>query len=433
MGMKNFLRCLLVVICISWGYGSVAATSHVSVDTVDVCVHGAPKSMNLLQKVKGELFPMFRAGDSLSILRQGTDTLKYNVSYQIDSFQFSGDYVSSDGMVALEGYRDQYVLCEVFYTRTIQFNFGESFFRKDGEDANLRMELAGLKEGEYPQAQVKSARTWQCVARIKKSLSQVRDFAIEGDTCLADKVILNVPEPYTDMQCTWLCEEYVGVSDIYAPEVTITRKELPFLTTDVRCVIRGCDNRPVSSNIRIRSNHTPASTLTIDIEGGDCLSTAATGTVPVTVSNEVPGVRYIWIRELVPSALKRNLDNQTERFDYPIVKIEDFTVVVATYGGCTASYTSKTVHRKLDSNIGLQVTDSSPTTGAPITQFTIETVPPLPNMSLRWQIPVDFSASMIDNDKIFIYKMGALKNPTNISVVNQFCPSGSISKEITVK
>lgn len=366
----------------------------------------------------------------MSILEKGTDTLGYTVSYQIDSLQFSGDHVSVDGRVTVIGYKNQYILCKVFYTRTIQFNFGELFFQGDPEDsdsiAHWRHELFGLKENDYPQAQVKSTRSWQRVVCLKKSLNPNETFTIEsGDTCLNSTLKLWVPKQYADMQCTWSCDEprYVSISNnVHAHEIILSRRTLPFLTTEVKCTLRGCDDKEVPSFIRIRSKQTPVSELTFD----DCLSTASKS-IRVKATNVLPNVDFLWNGKPLKSIQE---DDFSQTVNYPVPGSDNFTIVLTTSGGCRPSQKSEIVHRELSDNVVLQVLDSCPTTGIP---FKIATNPQLPNMDLNWGAPNGYSVLALGNRKDIatITKPSGLGQTVKVKVQDAEC-GGSISDYVSI-
>ena len=426
--MKTFMRSILIGVCILIiGFSSRAENNQDG--AVELCV-SKQKSVDLRYYIENELFPLFREDDSISILEKGTDTLGYTVSYQIDSFQFSGGHVSADGRVTLTGYENQYILCKVFYTRTIQFNFGTLFFQRDTEDSESisywRHELFGLKENDSPPAQVKSARSWQRVVCIKKSLNPNETFAIESeDTCLNNTLKFWVPDQYADMRCSWSCDNgYINISNrpVHAHEMILSRRPQPFLTTDVKCTLRGCDGKEMLSSIRIRSQQTPASELTFD----DCLSTASKS-IRVKATNVLPHVDFRWNGKPLKSIKE---DDFSQTVGYPVPGSDDFTIVLTTSGGCRPSQTREIVHRELSNNVVLQVLDSCPTTGIP---FKISTNPQLPNMDLNWRVPNGYSVLPLDNrkDLVTITKPSGFGQTVKVEVQDAEC-GGIISNYVSI-
>ena len=440
--MKKFVRYILIGVCVLSGYGLVEASGQV--DTIDACYQPGE---SLKAGIIEEKFSKFQDDDRRAIRKNAKSKID-SIDYRNYQLEFTGEGITNkkicndfDSYIcpATSGYRDQIIYCTISYIREIRFKnpkIDESYY--DSEKAIQKDDLLGDSTSEYPQLSLTSKRELPVVIRIKKNVNlQNKEFFIEcKDTCLKDKLILKVPEEYADMRCSWSCDRtHIDMSNEVAPEITISRKDTAFLTTNVQCTIYGCNNAGTKpSSIRIRSYYTPTSTITVDIAEGDCLSTLATeGTIPITVSNEFAGVTFEWDPILEYNISKT--DSRTQTIIYPVPAFKDFTIGVTTSGGCTTSHASKTVHRKLDNNIDLKVLDSSPSTGIQ-TQFTIETVPSLPNMSLQWAIPLDFQPYFPDKsreDKIIIYKVGTLKSSVEIGLRNRHCPSGYIPKEITVK
>ena len=394
--MKKFVRFILIGVCILSGYGLVEASSQV--DTIDVCYR--PKE-NIKAEIVKDTFDAFREKDSSSIVEKDPigKTPRYEVEYRDYQLEFKWDSITQCTVTdfnsvigsATSDYREQIIYCTITYIREIRFKnpkIHESYCASG--KAIQKDDLLGDSTSEYPRFSLTSKRKWPVVIRIKKNVNLPNEeFSIEyKDTCLKDKLILKVPDQYADMQCRWSCDNtYIDMSNEVAPEITISRKDTAFLTTNVQCIIYGCNNagtRP--SSIRIRSYYTPESTIRVDIPGGDCVSNSAffaPRTIPVMVSNLVEGVTFEWDPVDLPVEynMRKSDNGSSDTFNYPVVVSDDFTIGVTTSGGCRPSHTSKIVHRKLANDIVLQVSDSCLTAGIP---FTVSTVPPLPKMDLEW-------------------------------------------------
>ena len=394
--MKKFVRFILIGVCILSGYGLVEASSQV--DTIDVCYR--PKE-NIKAEIVKDTFDAFREKDSSSIVEKDPigKTPRYEVEYRDYQLEFKWDSITQCTVTdfnsvigsATSDYREQIIYCTITYIREIRFKnalIDGTYY--DSEKAIQKDDLLGDSTHEYPQLSLTSKRKWPVVIRIKKNVNLPNEeFSIEyKDTCLKDKLILKVPDQYADMQCRWSCDNtYIDMSNEVAPEITISKKDKTFLTTNVQCTIYGCNNagtRP--SSIRIRSYYTPESTIRVDIPGGDCVSNSAffaPRTIPVMVSNLVEGVTFEWdpVELPVEYNMRKSDNGNSDTFNYPVVVRDDFTIGVTTSGGCRPSHTSKIVHRKLANDIVLQVSDSCLTAGIP---FTVSTVPPLPKMDLEW-------------------------------------------------
>ena len=440
--MKKFVRCMLIGVCFLLGYGWVKASNQVSVETIEAkgC-YGAGDEIT--SKIVEDEFSKFQEADRKSIIGNKDG---YDVNHKVLQLEFTGEGITSkktcnnfDSYIcsATSGYRDQIIHCTITYIREIRFKnpkIDESYY--DSKKAIQKDDLLGNTET-LPQFTLISKRKLPVVIRVKKKLISGETFDIYGNKCLEENVTtLNVPTKFKDMNCTWeSIDDNDSLSSTTAHEITVTRQK-NILASIVTCRISdGCNNTSKLASIKLLPDETPESTIKVNIPGGDCLSTTASiffgpGTVPVTASNPVPGVKFYWETDEIDV----RQDYTTQTFNYPIKENEDFIIRLATSGGCKEHYASTTVHRKLDNNIELKVSDSYPVTSTPYTQVTVETVPRLPKMSLQWRYPYSLEARLPDKnryDQITVYKMTAWKNPINISVSNRYCPDGTISKEIT--
>lgn len=431
--MKNFVRCVLMGVCVLIGGVPLRAQNESVADTVDVCAPNK-KKISLLGYIKNEQFPLFRQRDSMAIVGRGnSDTLSYIVSYRTDSIQFSGEYITSDGLVTISGYGDQYIQCEVSYTRTLQFEFKEPFFQSNTDNSDSlvehwKHELFGVEDTDLPTTILQSKRRWRCIVRIKKSLSPNETFAIVGDTCMLNNVKLRVPDQYADMKCRWTSERYVAMSNPFnAHEITVSRRNVPFLTTLVTCTLSGCDDKAVSSSIRLRTKYTPASELTFN----DCLPTASRS-ITVKASNTMPGVHYEWVGLSVVREISS--DSMSETISYPAPGSDNFTIKLNTSGGCLPDKKEVTVHRKLGNDVKLVVLDSCLAAGIP---FRMATDPQLPNMDLTWSLPagcylVGFLGSDARKDMVVIIKNASMIGQTaSVKVSDEVC-KGSTSEYISI-
>lgn len=434
---------ILVGVCVLSGYGWAEAADQV--DTIEVCYRpGESLSAGIVK----ENFSGFRAADSSKIIENNTND--YEVNYSVLQLEFTGAGITGtkicsnfDSKIcsATSNYEDQIINCTITYLREIHFkkaHIDESYY--NSEKAIQKNDLLGDTTGNYPQFKLTSKRKWHTVIRIKKKLMDGEWLDIEGSKCLVDgKTMLSVSEWFKDMNCTWTS---IGGKDILssktAHEITVTRKDATILETTVTCVISAaCDAKDtVSASIKLLPDKTPESTITVAIPGGDCLSTVPAffgpNTVPVTASNPVSGVKFFWETE----TMDVQQDNTAQTFNYPIMGYDDFTIGLTTSGGCEETYTSRVVHRKLDNNVVLQVSDSCLTAGVP---FRVSTNPPLPKMDLQWITPFGFlQGPMVvipgneRKDVNVFTKTGVLgQSSAWIDVVDMNC-GGTISTEITV-
>lgn len=435
--MKKFVRGILIGVCILSGYGLVEASSQV--DTIDVCYR--PKE-NIKAEIVKDTFDAFREKDSSSIVEKDPigKTPRYEVEYRNYQLEFKWDSITQCTVTdfnsvigsATSDYREQIIYCTITYIREIRFKnalIDGTYY--DSEKAIQKDDLLGDSTHEYPQLSLTSKRKWPVVIRIRKKLAEGETFKIEGDTCLKNGIVtLKVPERFKDMDCLW---KSIGSNDILssetAHEITVTRQK-NILASIVSCEIsNGCDNK--KDSIKLLPNETPESTITVDIPGGDCLSTAATGTILVTASNPIPGVIFQWDKDgLVPL---RPLAITSQKVNYPIQGADNFTVTLTTSGGCQESKATRIVHRNL-SGVILRVLDSCPTSGIP---FTIATEPPLPNMNLQWTTPtsgfrvINSPTGRKRPDQITMNKTITSDDPSTFTVKDNVCNS-SLSKTITV-
>lgn len=401
-------------------------------DTVEVCAPDK-KKISLLGYIKNEQFPLFRQRDSMAIVERGnSDTLSYIVSYRTDSFQFSGELTTSDGWVTISGYRDQYIQCEVSYTRTIQFRFEKPFFQSNTDNSDSlvehwKHELFGVEDTDLPTTILQSKRRWRCIVRIKKSLSSNETFAIAGDTCMLNNVKLRVPDQYADMKCRWTSERYVAMSNPFnAHEITVSRRNVPFLTTLVTCTLSGCDDKAVSSSIRLRTKYTPASELTFN----DCLPTASRS-INIKASNSAPGVAFIWNGK---SPVSIGSDTLSQTVKYPVSGSDDCTVTLTTTGGCIPSQTSRVIHRKIGSDVKLLVLDSCLAAGIP---FHMATDPQLPNMDLTWSAPagcqiIGSVGSDARKDMVTVIKNASMIGQSALITVSDKVCHGSTQEYVSI-
>lgn len=426
--MKTFMRSILIGVCILLGYGLVEASDRVVIDTIDKCLETGSR---IYKDVVDAEFREFQKKDRQWVGAQ-IDISGGSIDYDILDHVFSGEGLDAkDSPTAMMGIgnvtmdlRNQYIQCTIIYTRKIRFKKVNMDDYYDSENALQEKDLLGDTTGNYPEFILKSKREWHAVIRIKKKVDFPKGrFFIErndNDTCLDDKVTLWVPEQYADMRCVWSCDNtYVDMSNEVAPKITISRKNLPFLTTNVQCTIHSCDdNSEMSSSIRIRSRQTPASELTFS----NCLPTDATY-IDVVATNPLSGVKFLWGNDKLDATPSSNA--QTVR--YPVPDIHNFSINLTTTGGCEPHRTTKVVQRKLSNNVKLRIVDND----CLIAQhpFRVVTEPALIGWSLIWTRHPDYTIALINSnraDMVAITKNKAETGFQQIEVRDRAC-GGSIS------